>query len=77
MHSTRISTFKVEFWLLINCARREEIIVNVCLFYAKFFVRFDFSSDFYAPDFLRDLKFSLSKNFKQLNSIGGNLLKVR
>ena len=47
---------------MINCFRREAIIVNVCLFYAKFLLdRFDFSSYFYALDFLRDLKFSHSQ----------------
>ena len=39
---------------VFNCSRREAIIVNVCLFYAKFSLdRFEFSSDFYAFDFLR------------------------
>ena len=39
---------------------------------------FVFSIEFYALDVLRDLKFSLNHNFKQLNSIGGNLiLKVK
>ena len=50
------------------------------VFYAKVLLdNFDFSNDFYALDFLR---FAWSKilnhNFKQLNSIGGNLiLKVK
>ena len=50
------------------------------VFYAKFLLdNFDFLSDFYAPTFFisRDLKFSLNHNFKQLNSIGGNLEKVK
>ena len=39
------------------------IIVNVCVFYAKFSLdRFDFSSDFYALDFLR---FAWSKILSQ------------
>ena len=52
------------------------IFVNVfAFFYAKFSLdNFDFSSNFYAIDFLRDLKFSLNRNFKQLKSIGGNLI---
>ena len=38
---------------VFNCSRREAIIVNVCPFYAKILLdRFDFSSDFYALDFL-------------------------
>ena len=39
---------------IINCSRREAIIVNVCVFFfAKFSLHcFDFSSDFYALDFL-------------------------
>ena len=42
---------------------------------AKFLLdRFDFPSDFYALDFLRDLKLPLNHNFKQLYSIGGNLI---
>ena len=70
------------FRLLINCSRREAIIVNVCLFYAKFLLdRFlTFRVTFTSLTFcvLRDLKFSLIHNFKQLNSIGGNLiLKVK
>ena len=40
--------------IIFNCSRREAIIVNVCIFYAKFLLDgFDFSSDFYALDFLR------------------------
>ena len=61
---------------VFNCSRREAVIVNV-YFYAKFLLdRFEFSSDFYNLDFcvLCDLKFSLNQNFKQLNSIGGNLI---
>ena len=51
------------------------IIVNVCLFYAKFSLdNFDFWSDFYALDLLRYQKFSLNNNFKQLNSFGGSLI---
>ena len=41
---------------LFNCSWTKfiAIIVNVCLFYAKFSLdNFDFSSDFYALDFLR------------------------
>ena len=59
------------------------IIVNVCVFFnAKFSLEiFDFSSDFYALAFLRfawSNVDSLNHNFKQLNSIGGNLiLKVK
>ena len=63
--------------IAFNCSWRKliAIIVNVCLFYAKFSLdNFDFSSDFYALDVLRDLKFSLNHNFKQLNSIGGILI---
>ena len=55
---------------LINCFRREAIIVNVCLFYGKFLVdRFDFPVTFTPLTFCvsRDLKFSLNHNFKQLN----------
>ena len=62
---------------IFNYSGREAIIVNVCLFYAKFSLdRFVFSSDFYALDFCisRDLKFPLNHNFKQLNSIGGDLI---
>ena len=53
------------------------MIVKVCLFYANFLLdNFDFSSDFYALDFCisRDLKLSPNHSFKQLNSIGGNLI---
>ena len=38
---------------VFNCSRREQLF-QTCLFYAKFLLdRFDFSSDFYALDFLR------------------------
>ena len=72
--------------VVFNCSRREAIIVNgeqrVRLFFAKFLLdRFlTFRVTFTPLTFcvLRDLKFSLSHNFKQLNLIGGNLiLKVK
>ena len=38
---------------LLNCSRREAIIVNMCLFMQNVCLPvFDFSSDFYALDFL-------------------------
>ena len=55
---------KTEKIRLIDCSRRDAIIVNVFVFfYAKFSLdRFDFSSDFYALDFLR---FAWSKILSQ------------
>ena len=52
--STAIAAAIVGLLLDFNCSRREAIIVNVCLFYANFLLDgFDFSSEFYALDFLR------------------------
>ena len=49
--------------IIFNCSRRDAIIVNVRLFYAKFLLdRFDFSSNFCALDFLR---FAWSKILSQ------------
>ena len=72
---------KLEFGIFCTTIRVASGILPAMFFYAKFSLdNFDFSSDLYAFDFCiwRDLKFPLNHNFKQLNSIGGNLiLKVK
>ena len=53
------------------------IIVNVCVFMQNFRLTVStFRVTFTPLTFCvsRDLKFSLNHNFKQLNSIGGNLI---
>ena len=61
---------------IFNCSHREAIIVNVCL--RKIFLWPSWLFDWLLHPWLfcvsRDLKFSLNHNFKQLNSIGGNLI---
>ena len=56
---------------MINCSRREAIIVNVCVFfYPKFLLdRFDFSSEFYALDFF----FACSKILAQSQFLAAEL----
>ena len=67
----------------INCSLTKfiAIIVNVCLFMQNFPSTILTSRVTSTPVTFcvsRDLKFSLNRNFKQLNSIGGNLiLKVK
>ena len=78
--------FKVKNFLsnLVNCSWTKfiAIIVNVCVFFIQNFrltiltFRLTFTPLTFCAS--RDLKFSLNHNFKQLNSIGGNLiLKVK
>ena len=69
---------------IINCSltKFKAIIVNVCVFFMQNFCLavLTFFLTFTPLTFCvsRDLKFSLSHNFKQLNSISGNLiLKVK
>ena len=74
--------FRKFFIIVFNCSRREAIIVNVCVFFMQSFrlTFLTFRVTFTPLTFCvsRDLKFSLNHNFKQLDSIGGNLiLKVK
>ena len=78
--------FLISLYLLItfNCAWTKFIafIVNVCVFFMQnvCLTLLNFRVTFTPLTFCvsRDLKFSLNHNFKQLNSIGGNLiLKVK
>ena len=67
--------------LLIALVEKQLFIVNVCVFFMQNFrltVLTFRVTDFSAFDFLHYLKFHLNHNFKQLKSIGGNLiLKVK
>ena len=67
---------------VFKCSRREAFIVNLCVFFMQNLCMTVLTSrvTFTPLTFcvLRDLKFPLNHNFKQLNSIGGNLiLKVK
>ena len=74
----------IYIWKLINCSWTKfiAIILNVCVFFMQHFRLkiLTFRVTFTPLTFcvLRDLKLSHNHNFKQLNSIGGNLiLKVK